>query len=106
MAVPSGLTYSRSDKGLGERVGENGPTVNQWVTGQVPTPYRAPPNTHPNPLSQSSEDYPDPSAFDDLPDAACEECGEFMDAEDINVEAFEVTGRLLCPECAEAALED
>lgn len=43
---------------------------------------------------------------DHAPDAACEACGEFMDAADINVEAFELTGQLLCLECADDALAD
>lgn len=43
---------------------------------------------------------------DDAPDAVCEECGEFMDMTEINVEAFELTGQVLCPGCAEIAFED
>lgn len=43
---------------------------------------------------------------DDDPDAACEECGEFLDATEVNVEAFELTGKLLCAGCAEEAIED
>lgn len=36
---------------------------------------------------------------DDPPDAICEDCGEPMDMTDLIVEAFEVTGRLICPAC-------
>lgn len=42
----------------------------------------------------------------DEPDAVCGECGAFMDATEISVEAFEKTGKVLCEECAEEALED
>ena len=35
----------------------------------------------------------------DEPDALCEDCGEPMDMTEVNVEAFEVTGRLICAEC-------
>ena len=38
---------------------------------------------------------------DDPPDHLCEGCGEPMDASDVNVEAFEMSGRILCPECAD-----
>lgn len=41
----------------------------------------------------------------DAPDACCEDCGQFMDAEEINVESFELTGRLLCEGCAQEALD-
>lgn len=36
---------------------------------------------------------------------ACEDCGESMDGFDVNVEAFEITGLILCPGCADAAFE-
>ncbi|UPT53157.1 hypothetical protein [Synechococcus phage Ssp-JY42] len=39
-------------------------------------------------------------------DALCQACGEPLDAADISVEAFEITGQLLCPECADDALAD
>jgi hypothetical protein len=35
-------------------------------------------------------------------DALCEGCGDAVDAEDLSVEAFEMTARLLCRECWEA----
>lgn len=34
----------------------------------------------------------------------CADCGETLD--DVNVEAWEVTGRFLCELCAEAAFEE
>lgn len=37
---------------------------------------------------------------DDPPDAFCEDCGEPLDSNDINVEAFETTGLILCHGCA------
>ena len=43
---------------------------------------------------------------DDLPDAACERCGEALDALDLSVEAFEISGELLCPDCAEEVFEE
>lgn len=42
----------------------------------------------------------------ELPDALCEDCGEPMDMADVNVEAFEVTGRLICAECFAEIHED
>ena len=42
---------------------------------------------------------------DDAPDGACESCGEFMSADELNVEAFELTGQVLCQDCAGAAME-
>lgn len=42
----------------------------------------------------------------DAPDAVCADCGEFMDASEISVEAFEKTGDLLCGSCATEALEE
>ncbi len=38
--------------------------------------------------------------------AECERCGLVFDAADLNVEAFEVTGELVCTDCAGEALED
>lgn len=43
---------------------------------------------------------------DDAPDAVCADCGDFMDASEINVEAFEKTGLILCAACASETLED
>ena len=43
---------------------------------------------------------------DEAPDGACDECGEFMDAEEVNVEAFELTGKILCEACAAEAMEE
>ncbi len=37
-------------------------------------------------------------------DAHCQRCKESID--EANVEAFELTGELLCDECAEIAFED
>lgn len=42
---------------------------------------------------------PTPSWRREPPDALCEDCGEPTDMTDVNVEAFEVTGRLICAEC-------
>ncbi len=37
---------------------------------------------------------------DDPPDALCERCGEGVDMTDVDVESFELTGKIFCPECA------
>lgn len=42
----------------------------------------------------------------ELPDALCEDCGEPMDMTDLQVEAFEVTGRLICSDCFDELHED
>ncbi len=42
---------------------------------------------------------------EDTPDGLCEECGEPMDATDVNVESFEITGKLLCPDCADEGFD-
>ena len=42
---------------------------------------------------------------DEPPDAFCEDCGDPMDASEINVEAFEMTGHVLCEDCAQEAFE-
>jgi len=36
--------------------------------------------------------------------APCADCGDEID--EINVEAFELYGKLLCPDCAEARFEE
>jgi len=37
-----------------------------------------------------------------MPDPHCEHCGEEFAPEDVNVEAFEVTGgKIVCPDCFE-----
>lgn len=38
-------------------------------------------------------------------DAICEDCGDELDSNDINVEAFELSGQILCKLCAEAYFE-
>jgi len=43
---------------------------------------------------------------DDPPDAMCESCGEGLDAGEINVEAFELSGKVLCPDCAAELFEE
>jgi hypothetical protein len=45
-----------------------------------------------------------PDFQDDAPDGYCEECDAPMDADELNVEAFEMTGKLLCADCAAEAL--
>lgn len=35
----------------------------------------------------------------------CEACGEFMRSTDFNLEALEVTDKVLCPDCAESAFD-
>lgn len=35
----------------------------------------------------------------------CERCRESMDGFDVNVEAFEMTGEILCPGCADEVFE-
>lgn len=42
----------------------------------------------------------------DLFPGVCAHCGGGMDGTDVNVEAFEVTGLILCGECADMALDD
>ena len=42
---------------------------------------------------------------DPTEDAECEVCGEPMSADDINVEAFEFSGQILCCGCAEDLFE-
>ena len=41
----------------------------------------------------------------DCPDHLCEMCGEEMDASDVNVEAFELSGQVVCDECADDIFE-
>lgn len=36
----------------------------------------------------------------------CENCGEGVFPEEVNVEAFELSGNLMCPACAEALFEN
>ena len=36
----------------------------------------------------------------------CEGCGQFLGLDELSVESFELTGRLLCEECTEDAMED
>lgn len=56
-----------------------------------------------------SYDHQSPSDRADMepdePDAVCEDCGEFLDATEVNVEAFEATGQMLCAGCANEAFE-
>lgn len=57
-------------------------------------------------MSHDPQSPTDAADFEpDDPDAVCEECGEFMDAMDVNVEAFELTGQILCDGCAQEAFE-
>jgi hypothetical protein len=35
----------------------------------------------------------------------CEGCGEYMCSADFNLEAWEVTDKVLCPDCAESAFD-
>jgi hypothetical protein len=49
---------------------------------------------------QSPSDAADMADDDYVPDALCERCGGEMDMTDVDVESFELTGKLLCPECA------
>lgn len=49
---------------------------------------------------QSPTDAADFEPDDYVPDALCERCGEEMDMTDVDVESWETTGKLLCPECA------
>ena len=44
--------------------------------------------------------------MDETPDHLCEHCGEPMDASEVSVEAFELSGKILCPDCAEEVFED
>lgn len=41
-----------------------------------------------------------------MTEGRCECCGESVELADLNVEAFEVTGEILCPLCAESAFEE
>ena len=43
---------------------------------------------------------------DDAPDALCEDCGEPIDMTEVNVEAFEVVGRLICKGCFDELFEE
>ena len=45
-------------------------------------------------------------ARDAPPDCLCERCGEGFDMTDANVEAFELCGQLVCPECADEVFEE
>lgn len=55
-----------------------------------------------DPQSPTDAAYMEP----DEPDAVCGACGAFMDAFEISVEAFEVTGAILCDACAADAMDD
>ena len=57
-------------------------------------------------MSHDPQSSTDAADFEpDEPDAVCGECGEFLDATEVSVEAFEVTGQILCASCAQEAFE-
>ena len=37
---------------------------------------------------------------DGPPDGLCERCGQPVDMTEVDVESWEMTGKLLCPDCA------
>lgn len=51
-------------------------------------------------MSHDPQSPTDAADFDDDDYASeCEDCGEFLDAWNINVEAFEMAGHIICEEC-------
>ncbi len=42
---------------------------------------------------------------DEVPDALCEGCGEPLDASQVSVESFELSGKILCADCADGFLD-
>lgn len=44
--------------------------------------------------------------WDAYPDHLCEGCGEPLDASEVSVEAFKLSGKILCSDCAEGVFED
>lgn len=56
-------------------------------------------------MSHDPQSPTDAADFDDDDyDAVCESCGGGIDALDVNVESFELTGKVLCEDCADTAL--
>lgn len=53
-----------------------------------------------------ADERPAPEPEDPEPDGNCERCGDAVDADGVSVEAFEMTGQLLCDSCFEAACEE
>lgn len=47
----------------------------------------------------------EPYPFSDPFPGICAHCGESMDGTDVNVEAFELTGLILCDGCADDAFD-
>ena len=52
-------------------------------------------------MSKLSHSHPDHEPIE-----TCAHCGEATYPEDLNVEAFELCGEVVCGECAEAVFED
>lgn len=56
-------------------------------------------------MSYDPQSPSDAADLDDEPDGACEACGEGMSIDELNVEAFEISGQVLCPDCAATLFE-